>query len=902
MPDNFHQSEDVPSARHDGRVTSLVYADHSDGRRLKSQHDLTNDPHRSILQEHYGHFDRKPLFTGTVVYSSPYCNWFKVQLDGPGITVPCTMGSDSTFGPMGPRDTGVLPPYNQVVVWFPTSRVHGVILCSIPISQHSSKLTCPDYTSQGSQSGVQREDVYKQPYQSLYRDGGLQCFGSNRPIDSTILEWGKITETGLGISVDPFMTFMRANEVCGLWLHYWDSYLRLAGWNMDLQTAAHEVIARLDEGENRLITYVNTYPWETVGLYASGTQFTNTFDDKDVQFTIPKAKIDLPDGKEDVQSIARYQEHGGYLGQGFRRQVNIPAKNTGVRYYSDDPTKAPDMGVFEEFIGLDGTYGLRTAKQYFLAKTVLIPVPKEMRLPEDQKTGDDARKGNYNFSGVNEGPPHKVGDVQATGPGPQALTQAGGMYDLLTYAFNWQGLHPFYYHQQDYSLPNESDIKNKSGAPTISQDNLSFSALGDSQYMDYPVPVPVQVDARYGNVNYTQRVAYHSILNDGSQIFGDGYGAEIRMVGGKIEFTAPGGISFAPGTDFTVLAGRDINLRAHDSFDASAGTKDLRLKAEKNFQAVSNSGGMLFESKAAGFVANFAELTGEQVVTGGIMFKAQNSDVVTWAGNIYLRTGGTNLQAGQIVLDASKGNNQITLNGNTSIFSQAEFGIYIGPVDDNDNVQASTVFTSQLVIMNQNLEVGGTTYVVGDIVGNGAVEVNGPIAAVSNNEGLVASMNASDLAKAIAPVQTALKAVISEGSTAYDQVFIDWLYSSGQDGDDATIKQAAFSFRDDGKGTQYHATNYQLPESRWQMMQRLGMASGGTPWNDEPPVIYHDESQFPYPGYNNWSSNQTLLEIAQLNMYNAANGLAQDRPKPYETPQVGPLKGVTPAKGFLIIN
>jgi len=900
MPPDATNGTGAGQTRRDRRTEDLVTDAHSHGVLNKSLRQLTADPHRGAGQEQSGHQARPTTHTGVVVYSVPYCNWYRVQLDGLGGTIACTAGGESAYVPVGPRATGVIPPYSQVVVQLIPGRKHGVILAAYPLTQHDGTMACPDWISQGGQSGLLREDAYKQPFQ-LYREGGIDAFGSNRPVDSTTMDWGRITETGVGIHVDAYMTFLRVSEICGIFANYWDDHLRVAGWNMDLQTAAHEVVVRSDEGELRYVERHSTYPHEALGQYKDGTDYTTENGDADVQFEKPVGKLDLKDGEHDVQSVARYEEYGGYLGQGRKRVVNIPAKESGKRLYKDDPTSEPDMGVWEENVGLDGTYSMRSARAYFNVKYPVIPVAKEMRLPEDQQTGDDARKGNYKFSGKHGGgDPHKIKDVKIEGEQKHLLTVAGVM-DLIAHAFNWQGLHPFHYHKEDYKVPQEKDVQNKAGAPDKAQDFLNFGSLANQMYMDYPTPRTVKVDERYGDVKYFARVAYHAMLPDGGQVWGDGYGAEITMTGGRIRLSAPGGIDVTPGTDFNVLAGRDINLRALESFDASAGKKDLRLKGQMNVQIVSNKAGILLESKAPTFLAEFRDKVGEEVVSGGIVLKAKDSAVVAYGGDVYLRTGGSNLRAGQIVLDASKGRDTVAIKGTTvNHYARSSVNHFVGPEGDSSTVRAAYSFSESGAIIDKQVSIGGQLGVLGGAVFDGGIVNRDGYGSVNNNP-FVGDIPGSVISEAAGAIRQAIEGLKKAGKESHKAMFPDWLYKEKQPGNDDTIKDLEFSFRDKEGGQQYHATQFKFTESRWQMMARLGGGSGGKEW-DEPKVTYQGREQLPYPGKQKWEDEPTLLQLDSWTMFDAAKGHAKDRPGPYEDPKLGTLTPVPPKTGFKVIG
>lgn len=921
MPDQDPFSGTPRVKRRDRRTADLVHAEHSQPPQAKiggSAADCT----RSAGLEAKGQHAANPVRTGFIVYSQPFLNWYRVQLDGTGAVIGATMASECAHAPMGPRAGGVVPPHTPCVVWYPSGATTGIILAAYPLARTDPRKDCPDSVSQGSQSGTQREDVYTQPIQSLYRAGGMAPFGNGRPLDSTCLEWGRHCETGMAIHLDPWMTFVRAGETCGVWLHAWDDHMRLAGWNMDFQTAAHEVVARLDEGENRYYEGHSVYPWETLGMTQWGGRAHAEFSDADVQFEIAKGRYDLPDDGEDVQSVNRYQEYGGYLGQGRRRLVMIPAHAEATRKYSDDAKVNPDAGVFEEFVGLDGTYGLRSARQVLLAKYVLIPVPRERRLPEDQKDGDDGRRGNYKFSGAfgraAEGgdaaapDEHKVGGLAVDADDENAdkahLLGVAGVFDTLAYAFNWQQEHPFHYHKGDYVVPQESD-QYRSGMPNVAQDKLEFASLAGSQHMPPPTPKNLAVDHRHA-VDYYSRVAYCNLLPDGSVAIGDGYGAEITLSGGRIRLSAPGGIDLTPGTDLNVLAGRDVVLRARQNLDATAGAGDVRLKAERNLQVLGGNkdgGGVLIESKSPGFQADFDNKVGTAVGMGGIMLKAADSAVVAWAGQVYLRTGGDGLADGPITLDAGRGQGAVIMKGDVEGYARQGVAFYIGPDGDDSTVKAAYVFGPDGAVLGKNTLIGGPMCVLGDIEQDGFTVNRHGFYSIDGFPGGAAGKDGEygrKFDESIAQCRKVVGETEDGGSNYHDAFFGEYVYADKGPGNDDLITRVGFSFRDDEKGTQYHATEFTLTEGRWQQMARLGTASDGgvAKWDDEPTVSYQGRDQLPFPGKANWTDKKTLLRLSKLTMFDAAEGRAADRPGPYEDPTLAASETVTPAEGFTVIG
>lgn len=849
---------------------------------------------RNTGQIHYGH----------VVYSLPYCNWYKVQMAGGLGVIGCTAIADGSLRPIGVRSAGVIPPNSPVLVWKAPGDLTGIILGPIPMLQTSGAVTCPDRLVQGGGSGIQREKLYTEPFRTLYRNGGIKDFAANRPLDSTTLEWGRFAETGVGIMIDPFQAYLRVNEMCGLFLNYFDSYAKLVGINLDLASAVHEFAAREDEGENRLASGYSLYPWEAQGLFAPVTpeqaaQMMTEYDDREVQYRLHRAKIDVPEEATDIQSVNRYQEFGGYLGQGHRRLLMVPGRTSGFNRFGDDAKTQPDYGVWEESIGVDGTYVMRSARQVIIGKRVLIPVPHEKKLPEDP-TGDSMTADNYRFSGQFGGTDtaeHKIGDPILPAGENRHLLQVSAIFDILAYNYNWRPLHPFHYHTEDYVVPEESEMA-AAGKFTRSQDILNFGELSGRMYMSYPSPKTLRVDHRHGDIEYFQREAYLAMLPDGSVALGDGYGAQITLAGGSIRFDCPGDLHLTPGRNLVALGGDDIVMRAHNSFDATAGNKDLRLKAERNMQLLSGNsgvGGTLIESKGAGEIQDYENKIGEEVISNGVVLRAANGLIAQWGQTLYHRS----LNSGQIMLDADKGRGQLIQKAATETHYLASSALFaMGPVDEECDTVATHALTTGGVLLDKGLTVNG----FGQFDGAGL---------------FTSHVNALQFGEAIGSpfVGEIERAVLLEQKAEIDEAFNDLdnsleasceavktrFYEEKRPGNDKVIQQAQFSYRDDPQQAQYNTQQFQLVESRWHTMARTGLGSGGSPWT-EPPVVYQNREQLPWPGNKKWKLENTLLTFDELRLYDPVTGTARDRSTGvYDDPELDTLDPISPAAGYLVI-
>lgn len=867
---------------------------------------LHQDPFRALQAQVGRWFHQNPLTYGVVTHSIPYVNWYRVQLADQGGIVGCRMAEASGFCPMGVRSGSPIPPYSLVLVFKPRGRHWGEIIGVLPPPIVDNSVVCPDWIVQGGQSGLKREPAHSFPISQLFRAGGVIDFSANRPLDSTCLEWTKIADSGIGILIDPEQAYLRVNEMCGLFLSLWDSHCRLAGVNLDVESAVHGDYGRDDEGESRVFRGVAMYPWEALGLYAPGTEFTATFSDDDVQYRKPRATVDLAEGLEDVQPFYRYQEYGGYLGQGALRMIALPPKTTGLREFKDTDL---DEGLFCESIGADGAYLAQAAKSWGVVKRCKIVVPKLLHPPEDGK-GDDARANNYKFSGqFGGGEEHKLSEVQIDGE-ILCMRRVAGADDLVSFAVNWKKLHPFHYHKGDFRTAQEAEQDTNFDRV---QESLDFSSLSEQPYLDDPEPKKLKIDHRYSDAFYYERESFFLMHEDGSVHIGGGGGEEIVLAGGKIRLAAPGGVDIIAGTEVTVH-GRQVIIKGEQSVDVSAATENVHIKAEKHLMMLAGNGGtgaLMLESKGEGTIYEYENLIGEDVVSSGILLRTSNSTIGVLAQDIYMHTGGP-LGTGNIVMDAAKGEGEIIAYGSTfHFYTQDGLNLYFPSSVGSYNVVAAYRFGQDeceidaMLDLNGTLTIfgdGGSIWLDGDVEVTGSIQCGGSMADQDGGElGKVSKNYVNIVRRQTQAASIRLKQLIKQGTQDIQTDLVQPYYQPQKLGDDTLLEQLHFSFRDDDGEKQYHAGQMRWVESRWEQMVRLGLASGGDTW-EENAVEYQGRQLYPWPGHKKWKEEPAFLQLEENTMFDAGAGYSKDRPGPYTTPKLADWKTVTMESGFKTIK
>ena len=872
---------------------------------------LFRDPNRAAQQnmQQLSEQDGQVL-AGTIIHPIAGMGWYKVQLGNQHGFVPCCAVSSVGAAPLGAREVGAFAPNSQVLVYKPRGHKFGYIVGVIPPLVRDGRIVNPDWVVQGGQSGYKREALHKQVFKSMYKKGGVQDFSGQRPMDSTSLERGIISATGIALTIDDFLAQLRVNEMCGLFLSYFDSYTRLAGMQMDIESLVHHVQARDDEGEARLFIGYATYPWEALGLYAPGQKFTETNGDVEVQYTEPVAKEDLPKGERDLQPIYRYQEYAGYLGQGHLRMVCKPAKDDGKRRFSE---QEPDEGLFCESIALDGTYSVRSAKSVYIGKRVLIVVPKEIKYCED-KQGDYAEKNNYKFSGkFGGGPEHKMIDIKVTGQ-HKHIRRVAGIMDFIAHTANWKSLHPFHYHQGDYKTWQEPQASKVFKGV---MENLDFGVLASQPYMRDPTPKRLKIDHRYNQVEYFERESYLYMLDDGGVVLADGYGSSIVMTAGVMRIESPGDVQLCPGRHLLGMAGQVI-LRAKGSLDLSSSDKDVRIKAERNMQLLAGNagqGGMLLETKSKSRTQMYEERIGERVRANGIVIKATGGFAGVYGKEIYLRTGGGKNPDGDILIDASQGKKDVIIKTNRfNLFSQKEVNFFYGPVGESSTVDKVYHFGRKNMIADVKLLLGGKLISYTGGGGKGGVIIDGGCYGVKSfaTAGVMADKKGFFLGKVPDGFGGIIQSATQAAAQAADQLkqmgeklheakVVQRYYQDMQPGDDKVISNMEFSYRDEPGNIQYKTQTLKWAESRWQMFVRMGIGTGGTTWTEKP-VQYQGQELYPWPGREKWKEDSSVfLRFQNHSMFDPGEMRDKNRPGPYEDAQLGDMDATTMEQGYKII-
>lgn len=828
-----------------------------------------------------------PLRMGRIVYSLPYAGWYRVQLEGLGSELGCCRASIGSFAPPGTQDQTILPPGEQVLVYCPRILPFGVILCSIPQIVSDPGSNFGDFIVQASNGGAPR-DRYFRDLINLTQSGVLD-FSQGNVVDSSALgEATWLAPTGLGLHIGPWLTFLRVDETCGLFLHYFNRLARLTGYNFDWRTAVSELQVRQDEGEAYVWQGWATYPWEALGSFRPGESIFRENSDADVLYHKAEAKLEP---KEFLQApFWRAREARGYLGQGFWREIVLPPprlidSNT---VWTLDRDQWP-LGVFREHAALDGAYLLASAHSLTFVKRLFLPAPVQRHLPEDPQ-GDSSA--NYRMSGLF--PPQQAGsqdqppqvqepDFKRQTPWSELLWPLAWL-DWQQFGTNWRSLHQFHYHAKDWSVPQEEDL------PLPRPFRPRFEDLLSRPEISPPDPVLLPVDHRQQAEKYYPTCSGFGILPQGQIVLQGPAGEQIILGGGNIRIHCPGDIELCPGRKLIVTAGDDTVIKSFRSIDLTSATADVRLKAEYNLELLAGnsgqSGRLLLESKSYGIDHNYEQAFGEDIPGHGIILRADNSEVITYAGRTFTQS----LQ-GAITFKA-EGETQHPIHLIAKEFnaylSRAAYFVFPSGDDPQEicKISASECifpgvarFRRGAIIQSRGLIVSGGIHLVDGFIGAG-----NPVAKEIQIYD-AQSQILDTLRQILDDGEEALRKLLELKQKQYELELIEFLFSDPFAGGEKFKEMAHFSLR---TLSQYGLSrDFPLLQPLWQI---LAKRSGLPKWQ-EPPVYYQGEEMLPYPGKEIWRSSN--LYGIDLVLVDAETGRGAERdPRTYGQGEI--LKGAEP--------
>lgn len=836
--------------------------------------------------------DTGRILFGTVMDGTAISNCYRVHPDHGTCALVATAASHTSASCMGATALNTYAPGTRVVIALHDKDNKAVILGAMANYLTSARRAVHDYISPASRKRV--DDCHKK-YIKQPNGGQIVNYNSGRPLDAThASEWGAITATGAAVTLDDFMLRASVNEFCGIYGFYHDSLLRVAGYNLQFWTAGHEREAFMDQAEYNDTQGYTPYPWENMGILQPGVDVIQQYEPENYHCSRQQPFYCRWENKHEfAQPYHRTTDFYGYFGQGHRRIVqapppginrwtyegekgdkgktpfdsdpaagglNIPC-SAGPEKLTDNEVDRPAIGLSEQNTSLDGRIFFASAKGITLLKRVLLPIPYRQRRPDDIKNGDDASKNYMAASKFGSGPEHKItGDVKTTDDEHPNLQRAAAVMDLHGYLFNYAGIHPFYWHTNDYKTWEQQDIKYAQANQRIPD----YSSLGQSMYLAEQEPKRLSLDHRYKQQKFYETECYVSLLEDGGVVIGDGYGAEIRMTAGCVFISAPGDVWLKGGRDVQTWAGNDAIVKANKSIDISSTEKNVRIKAENNLMLFGGNedttsdtggggrGGVLIESRSETTTYDF-EKSGDKVEFGGIVLRAPKSNVVSMGKQIYMRTGGGGVEKGSIVLDASRGNADIITKSQNVYQFVEKSGKVFQFFGLENNYRKTNLFSENFTLLCGPIGTEGSFIAGGGILCRNSILVaNGHIVTEQADRGSIFVAPLGDEGKqkileGIEKISNAISEDLPEAGEKIDEQYLtETWYNEKRAGNDRVMEIMGFSFRTDDD---YNIKDFLLYEDRWQQLARIAGKSGQK-WTENGVLdkAATGEKTYPFPG------------------------------------------------------
>ena len=839
---------------------------------------------------------------------------YKVGVAGQVLT--CRdLAIDAGMHPFGPLKIHTYQLGSQVLVL----RIHGsrysYIIGAIPMLVGSNKmnLTTPIAPFTGADAGNDLAHYY--PLQMAFA-GGVHDFNSGRPYDAIPgSDAGIINELGVGYGVSRLFAWLRSSDFSGIWCHYLDMLVRICAYNYELRHSGGEHWIRNDEGEIDEVSWLSPYPWEALGLLTPGGPVIEEAD-KGGWYTPgqDQNRFKLKEAKQ--TGIGRHLQFGGYLGDIHHEIIAVPEAGKVPAIETQD-SQSNYTGVLSIQKHMDGTYALRSARQILFEKYTVIPVPKQIAIPEEAKSSGDSPD-NYKAAGkTGQGLSHTK-KVWAFSDEESPATWLCELQDYHSYMFNFYGFVPVVRHEKDWYLPEASE----SGIGTGTESAVYKPApLGSKFALVPPKTVTLRIDHRTESAKYYLSRSFIDLMPDGSVVLGDGYGSTILMSQGHIFLNALGDVFLNPGRNLVSMAGSDVVMRAGKSVDISAAKRDVRIKAEKNLHMLagnSGTGGLLLESRSKGDDYAFNNEVGEAVVSTGIIFKATDSQILGYARDIYLHTE----EGGKLTLDAAGGKGDRVDIGRNIIRSGIQFTDTAGEDLESgefttDSV-ATNLFTKEMhilgakqsmqikaaslvlartegdvqVALDGNLSCGGSIQMEGSMQMGGSLAVFGDCIVKgtqvarnhANTSGYVGKLSEAPLQGEDAPkIRDDLEQIavqIEEFITAelrnnlkptQEIYYADEVAGVAPIGLAVFRQRIGFSFR---KDAEYSVENMKLPEAPYQQTYR--QQGTGVVYVEPEVKAPWGEVTLPYPGRKAWQEDSSFVTY-DPSLFDPETGRAEDR-------------------------
>ena len=661
--------------------------------------------------------DAVNLRLGQVLAALPAANTYLTNIIGKGTAQATALGTGSDTR-SGHKSAPAYMPGSYVLVMDPHSWTNDssgryapyVILGTLPLYPRAAvegddgEITDDPFISTDmnpdDQVGYSGNRVYQSILQAEANGLLLTDRGYNFPDDIVPGTWAQLNSQGGMFKLAEFTARAGVSTDCSVNFTALDARIAVICRQFELDTGFHHSLL-LQRGPLSL-NYSGTADSLVEGLggfAGSGPYIVN----QDDMFEPSTA---------DQRTFLRQLSLLGGVTEGEYRVHRTPLRQTGALTYDSEM-----LGLLSVQQRNDGIYRVRAAQEIRMERTSIIPVPiekKDIRTAELVDPEEEDAPGElYEILGFSS--EEELRQVQHLLEGEDAATQEADILRPGLRVEIAQGI--WVVHTRD----------------AISQS--LFEEAPDTQLAKLP---PEQPEYDLGDVISEEIEAYPGrqiklfknssafIMNDGGDVvLSDGFGAEIRMSKGRLQISSAADVIINPGRDIHLKAGRNLISQAGKRVELTSAEGSVAIKAEENLQLLGGNGGSgltLIENRASSDALQDiaqADIESGAAISGGIMLRASEAGVATYADWIYTggvaptdkNTAGTGASCSMLI-NAGEAGDHMIMARNTHVLAHEQVGQSL--VDGTaiqvlSNAKVVTACRGTHTIVAQNATYDGTT-------------------------------------------------------------------------------------------------------------------------------------------------------------------------------------------------
>lgn len=511
---------------------------------------------------------------GLVVEAYPTINQYLVFSVSNKTQHLCSNISDIGASLFGVRSASTIPT-GSIVLYFLDHTNFGYILGSIfqPI-----KLVEELFGDKITNFPITLGDF--KPYKDFLRNAQFHIFGAHHVDSFSHGEFNKYSATGTMIHIDNFMAFLRASEHCGIWAFHSDNLLRTIAENYDFwsrgvrETLRNDPIYLNDEEKNE--EEIKYFIRKNILEVVSEQEIRNLVYSFHNNFSYYGGDPSFP-SNEPFSKLVKFS--GGISNIEKEFVMSVVGTNTGNKEI---------YNLLEINKNCTGIYSLKTARGFLFLS--VFDKDYLFRLTDVEDPFGDFLN-NYNLSIPlikTLKIPDSYNSLKGENPDLPSV-HASGIIDRINFHYNEESRFRFRKHQFDFK---SADPRNLFNSPILDNDCTSTARK------TFSFPKKIGVDPAVEEINIEEseeldvvpKPAFYTVLEDGTQIMGNGYGCEIRMEKDTLYIRAPK-IHIQSGDELSIWGANGLYQRSNGEIQIVSTKNDISIKARKDLKMVGGNFG-----------------------------------------------------------------------------------------------------------------------------------------------------------------------------------------------------------------------------------------------------------------------------------------------------------------------